>query len=124
MDNGSRESFLAQKTFKRQAINTSAGKYWIAVMTGNERDAYEQAVILSDNPSKARRGELLCRTIVNENGQRLFNDDDAIIVGNLPVDFIQPLYNLANKLNKISYSDIGELEKKSDSSQSEDSGLN
>ena len=77
---------------------------------GGERDEFEKSC--RDPKGRLRgntRARLAVRTVVNEDGSRVFSDDDIQTVGRIRVDVLQKIFNLAQKLSGISDADVEEL---------------
>ena len=75
-----------------------------------ERDEFEKSC--RDPKGRLRgntRARLAVRTVVNEDGSRVFTDDDIQTVGRIRVDVLQKVFNLAQKLSGISDADVEEL---------------
>lgn len=66
-------------------------------------------------------GRMLVRTIVDEQGQRLFADEDAPILMRKPLTVINRLYRAADRLNDFSGRGLKEAEKNSEEGAGEDS---
>ena len=99
---------------------------WLRVMTGTERDAYEEGQV-NRNGKDVRlnlanfRAKLLCMTLVQEDGQRIFNDIDAAALGKKSSAVLDKLYTVACRVNGLGAKDVEELTKNSDSATSGDS---
>lgn len=89
-------------------------------MTGQERDDFEASLqVGSGAPNLANlRARLLVRSLCDEGGKRLFDDDDADALGELPASILDPLFAVAQKLSGIGKSDIAELLGNSDGAPS------
>lgn len=89
------------------------GKVSILVMSGAERDAFEQSC--ADENKRATmeniRARLLVRTLGDEEGKRLFEDSDAAALGKKSGKILGKLFDLAQKANGLSKEDIDELRK-------------
>lgn len=99
---------------------------WVRVMTGTERDAYEESQV-SRNGKDVRlnlanfRAKLLCMTLVDEKGERIFEDHDAAALGKKSSAVLDKLYTVASRVNGLSAKDVEELTKNSGSATSGDS---
>lgn len=104
-------------------------------LTGLERDRFEQAIF--DNQQRRERARkkagakpvpaipfrlaLVVRAIVDEDGQRLFKDDEYTVVGErLPAEVTERVFDTARRLSGMSDKDAEELEGNSD--ETEDDG--
>ena len=95
---------------ERLELPELGGFVFVKGMTGGERDEFEKSC--RDPKGRLRgntRARLAVRTVVNEDGSRVFTDDDIQIVGRIRVDVLQKVFNLAQKLSGISDADVEEL---------------
>ena len=103
----------------------------VAVMSGVDRDGWELSMMTIDksgkdtslNTSGLSRANLISRCIVDEDFNRLFVTDEQIkALSNKSAVVLDRLYEVAQRINKISDDDIEELEKNSPTAQNGDSG--
>lgn len=103
----------------------------IAVMSGADRDGWELSMMTIDksgkdtslNTSGLSRANLISRCIVDEDFNRLFVTDEQIkALSNKSAVVLDRLYEVAQRVNKISDEDIEDLEKNSTAAQNGDSG--
>jgi hypothetical protein len=95
---------------ERLELPELGGFVFVKGMTGGERDEFEKSC--RDPKGRLRgntRARLAVRTVVNEDGTRVFTDDDIQMVGRIRVDVLQKVFNLAQKLSGISDADVEEL---------------
>lgn len=95
---------------ERLELPELGGFVFVKGMTGGERDEFEKSC--RDPKGRLRgntRARLAVRTVVNEDGSRVFTDDDIQTVGRIRVDVLQKVFNLAQKLSGISDADVEEL---------------
>lgn len=108
-------------------INGVTKGVWIQGMSGKERDAWERSLMVGrgkrrDVNTENVRAKLAVRCLVNKpGGQRLFEDSEAIIVGNLPAAVLTPMYEKAQRLSGVSDEDIDEIKKFSETAAGTDS---
>lgn len=95
-------------------------------MAASDRDQWEnESYVLNAEGTAAKfnpkhaRARLVVRCLVDENGKRMFSDDEVAAIGSLSASSVQRLFNAARKLNAISTEDIKELEKNSDAGPSD-----
>lgn len=127
---GLRDEILAAEDLPRVPVEIDAPGWpkvvWVRTMTGTERDAYEEGQI-SRNGKDVRlnlqnfRAKLLCMTLVQEDGTRIFNDVDAAALGKKSSLVLDKLYAAACKANGLGAKDVEELTKNSGSGMSGDS---
>lgn len=98
----------------------------LRVMSGAERDAFEAAT--QGDPKTGRKNLVNLRArfavlvLCDEKGNRVFQDADAIALGKKSAAALDRILDVGGKLNGLSASDVEELEGKSASGQSGDSG--
>lgn len=89
-------------------------KVRIRALTGRERDAYEQSMIVGKGPNQTTntrnaRAKLAALTLVDAQGRRLYDDRDAAKLGNLPAIVLERIFDRARKLSGITTEDLDEL---------------
>ncbi len=104
------------------------GTVLVRGLTGAERDGYE-AEMVSRRGKKVEfnlqnaRAKLCARSIVDEHGVRLFNDDeDMLALGKKNAAALERVFEVARRLSGLTEDDVEELTKNSGSGQSADSG--
>lgn len=81
---------------------------WVRTMSGVERDAFEAELFAGggEKPSMANyRARLLVRCMADEQGNRLFDDDDAPAVGRKSAKVLDRLIDVARRLNGVTKAD-------------------
>jgi hypothetical protein len=85
-------------------------------MTGSERDAWEASLLGPGRPGQAPRvdysdvrAKLLVRTIVNGAGERVFSDVDVRQLGAKSASALQRIFEVAQRLSRLTDSDVEEL---------------
>lgn len=103
------------------------GEVLVRGLSGSERDGFEDATL--EQKGKSRRVNLanvrarLCAlSIVDENGKRMFSDEDVRALGRKSAAALDRVFSAAQRLSGLSDEDVEELAKNSDGGQSEDSG--
>jgi hypothetical protein len=109
------------------AVPEWGGTLRVRVLTGTERDAVEASTLQGKGKSQSVnlsnfRAKLCARAIVDEQGKRLFSDEDIAALGKKSAGALSRVYNVAAELSGISEADVDELIKNSASGQSADSG--
>lgn len=95
-------------------------------MTGAERDAFESEVV-EQRGKKARlnmqnfRAKLVARSVVDEEGKRLFSDKDAHNLGKKSAAALDRVFGVAQRLSGLSDKDVEELVENFDNGQSDGS---
>lgn len=119
---GLRDDILAAVKLPVTAVQLPAGSEgWpesvrIKTMTGLERDAWEESTMVRRGGEVSTRmdnfrANLLVKVIVDENGNRVFNDIDAPALGRTSSVVLDLLFAEACRLNGIGRKDVEELAK-------------
>jgi len=101
-------------------------KVRVCRLTGTARDAFEAEGIQQRGRSfsvnmQNLRARLLVRTLVNEKGDRLFNDQEIQKLGSKSAKVLDRIFTVAQRLSGLRTEDIESLAKNSDAGQSDDS---
>lgn len=86
------------------------GTVFVRMMSGNERDSFDQQVEGKYSASGVR-AKLLVRCLVDETGNRLFTDDEFDSLGEKSAKVISRLSDEALELNRVTKGDVDELAK-------------
>ena len=102
------------------------GAVYVRALTGAERDQFEASIVEQrgrDVRMNMRniRAKLVALTVVDEDGQRIFTDDDVAALGGKSAAALDRLFAVAQRLSGLSMEDVEELAKNSESGQSADS---
>ena len=120
-----RDQILKAKDLTKEKVEVPewGGFVYVRVMTGRERDSFEQGLLLGKGKVNLEnvRARLCALTVVDETGARLFKDKDVTELGNKSAAALDRVYEVAQRLNRISGEDVEELEKNSGKIRSEDS---
>jgi hypothetical protein len=111
-----KEQILKADDIKTEIVNVPewSGEVCIKMMTGFERDKFEQSVIHDGNTDLANiRAKFCSIVIVDESGKRIFNDADVIELGRKSGKALSRVFDAAQKLNGMTKDDFEELEKNS-----------
>lgn len=111
---------------ERLYVPELGGELLLREMTAKERDGFEAGVITGkgknrDVEMRNLRVKLLIRTIVDEQGNRIFSDADLDALGELPSSVIDPPFVASQRLNGWNKEDIDEIVGNSESVPSDDS---
>jgi len=116
-----REQLLSATTIPQERIDVPelGGVVNVRGMTGRERDAWEASLMTGRGRRREvntdnLRAKLVVKCLVDEQGQRVFRDEDADLVGNIRVDVISRIFNVAQRLSGITDEDVEELGKPSE----------
>lgn len=80
------------------------GRVCVRGLTCKEADAYQASNMRFDSKGRVvqqpnARGRLLALALCDERGKRLFTDDDAGMLGDIPAAAVQPALDRARALN-------------------------
>lgn len=94
------------------SIKEWGGHVYVRMMTGAERDRYEVDMLNRKEKSMSNfRAAFLALVICDEQGKRLFNDDQIVALGDKGIRPLNRLWSVAQKLNALTEDDVEELEK-------------
>lgn len=96
------------------------GHVWVRGMTGAERDSFERSnYVVRHGRVEPKldnvRARLAVRCLVDNDGNRLFGNDDADALGQLRADTLSKIYAVAQRLSNVTEEDLVELKKLSES---------
>lgn len=118
----SKTALLAATVLPRERVEVpelGPGTYvFIQGMSGTDRDAWETSLVRGRGNHRRVdtlniRAKLLVRCLVNEDGSRMFEPHEADQVGQIRVDVLQRLFEVAQRLSGVSDADADELERRS-----------
>lgn len=97
------------------AVPEWGGTVRVRSLSGAERDAYEAHIVqLKADGSRSLnvknlRGKLVSLSCVDEDGARLFSDEDADALGDKSAAALERVFDVARKLSGLSDDDVEEL---------------
>jgi hypothetical protein len=103
---------------------------FMAVLTARDRGTYEADLLKVDGKGRQRvnldnmpnvRERLVARCLVDETGVRVFSDGDIAELGSKNSAVVLRLFEIAQRINGMSKTDIEALEKNSESNPDDDS---
>jgi hypothetical protein len=102
------------------------GKVRVKTLTGDERDAYEQSLIDQRGnvlgPKLAgAQARLVALTAVDDDGKRLFGDDDVKALGAKSAQALNRVFEVSMRLSRLTQKDVEELVGNSNGTQDESS---
>ncbi len=113
----SRDAILAVEDLPREYVEVPewGGGVWVRTMTGSERDRWERQFV--DEQGKPRksteiehlRAALVVHCVVDDNGQKLFDEADIPALGAKSGKALDRLFAVAQRLNGFRKEDIEEL---------------
>lgn len=95
------------------------GEVLVRALTGAERDTFEQSIVEQRGKSTRMnlqnlRAKLVALTVVDEEGKRLFSDEDAKLLGQKSAAALNRIFEVAQRLSGLRDEDVEELAKNSD----------
>jgi hypothetical protein len=94
------------------------GSVRVRVMTGDERQTFEEAMLAADEAEQTVmpefRSRLAALTIVDEEGERLFSDEQISQLGRKSAAALDRVCEVASRINGLRPEDIEELAGNSD----------
>lgn len=117
---GIRDTILGATTVPSETVPLPELKTNVIVrgMTGAERDAFEASCIEGrgkrrDVNTRNIRAKLVASCCIDDQGNRVFTDDDAIALGKVRADVLDRIFSVAQRLSGMNPEDIDELGKPS-----------
>lgn len=125
----SREEILGANDRKTRDVSVPewGGSVCVRALSGTERDAYEAGIVQLRGDGtklvnlKNLRGRLVSLACVDDEGNRLFSDEDAIALGDKSASALERVFEVARRLSGLSEDDVEELAETFDSAPSGDS---
>lgn len=124
-----RTAILEVKDIKTEILTVPewGGDVIVKGLSGTERDSFEAECVQGKGKNQTvnlvnLRARLVARSLVDENGQRLFEDRDVDLLGKKSAQALSRVFERAQVLSGLTNSDVEELAKNSESDQSGDSG--
>jgi len=119
-----RDQILQASDLVREAVAVPewGGEVLVQALTGSERDAYEATLmqLRGSNPQwnfVNARAKLVARSCVDENGARIFADEDVKALAKKSAAALQRVYDVAMRLSGLSSQDMEDLTKNSSNGQ-------
>jgi hypothetical protein len=124
-----RENILQAQDIQTEEVEVPewGGTVLVRGLMGEERDALEASMIEGKGKNynvnlRNLRAKLVARSVVDENGKRIFEDSDIAALGKKSATALARVYDVAQRLSGLSNEDVGELTKNSKAAPSEGSG--
>lgn len=112
----SKAEILAAKDLKSEVIYVDdwQGEVEVKTLTAAELDDFESSVYDAGEMDLDNvRARLVVRCLVDAEGNRIFGDDEADLLGQKSAAAVDQCYEVASRLNKRSAKDMEELRKNS-----------
>lgn len=116
-----REQIVSAQDIVTESVDVPewGGHVLIRSLTARKRDAFEASVALQNGKQRMNwrdmRARLVALCLVDENGNRLFGDNDIATLSGKSGKALDRLFDACQKLNKMSDDDVADLEKNCDS---------
>lgn len=117
-----RDDILGAQDLPTEDVHVPEWGGWVRVrgLTGAERDAFEAEIIQTRGREthvnlRNIRAKLVARTIVDEEGKRIFGDADIHALGEKSARALQRVFEVAQRLSGLTDQDVEELAKNSES---------
>jgi len=116
---------------KQLTVVEWGGDIIIRELTGTERDAYETSIFGTTAPVKGKdrqlnlanaRARLVALCLIDENGARLYKDNEVYLLGKLPASGLDKVYDECRILSGITDEDNQEIEQAIKNSQVDPNG--
>ena len=106
-----KDAILAAEDRRTEEVSVPewGGSVLVRTMCGSERDAFELAV--SGATKSNIRARFCAAVIVDEKGNRVFNDNEIVKLGNKSASALDRVFDAGQRLNKFSDKDVEELAK-------------
>jgi len=113
-----RKSILAADDVRKEkiAVPEWKGDVFLRVLTGTDRDRFEESY--ADQKMKSFRIRFLLLALCDEDGERLFSDDEADILGKKSSVVINRLFEAGWKLNAFTQEAVDALGEDSEAAPS------
>src|SRR5690554_443064 len=99
---------------ERVAVPEWDGEVIVRGLTGAERDAFEQSIVETRGKNTRMnlrniRAKLVALTVVDEDGNRIFSDEDAEALGKKSAAALDRIFAVAQRLSGLRPEDVEEL---------------
>ena len=110
-----REEILSKVSLKKETVLVEAwgGEVIVSEMSGAMRDSWEQSLTQRDGSGKtvSPRAKLVPLTVVDDQGQRLFKDEDLESLGKLSSEALEMICAAALRVNGLGSAEIEKSKK-------------
>jgi hypothetical protein len=115
----SRTAILSKTELATEVVDVPewGGQVVVRELTGAERDAWEGAFLdpetrdVKTDYMVNARARLVALAVVDEDGERVFHDEDVEKIGKLSGAALDRIFSVASRMSGLSRSDLAELEK-------------
>jgi hypothetical protein len=121
-----RDDILAVSDLETEVVDVPewGGKVTVRGLTGDERDSYEQSIVVMKGnqvfpKSQGARARLVALSVVDAEGKRMFSDSDVHALGRKSAGALQRIYDVARRLSGLTEGEVEELVGNSNGGQSD-----
>lgn len=111
-----RDAILQVQDLPRELVEVPewGGAIYVRGLTGAERDSFEQSIIDQRGKGvkmnlKNIRAKLVAMCVVDEQGNRIFRDEDAELLGQKSAAALNRIFEVAQRLSGLRSEDVEEL---------------
>ncbi len=112
----SRDDILKAQDLPSETVHIPewGGDVIVKTLTGKERDAFETSLYEGSGNNRRQnlkniRAKLVVRAVVDAEGNRIFTDADVEKLGNKSAAALDRIFDIVQRRNKISESDMEEM---------------
>ena len=124
-----RDQILESSDLKTATVDVPewGGAVIVRTMTGADRDAFEQTLVITDDKGTRKtdltnmRAKLVAMTVVDDAGNRMFSEGDIVLLAKKSATALARVFDAAQVLNGMADSSEGDAVKNSEADQSGDS---
>ncbi len=120
-----KDAILSADDLPREEVDVPEwnGSVFVRTMTAAERDSFEMGVMQEDGSKDFLnlRARLCARCLVDDKGERLFTDAEAVALGGKSAGALDRIFAVTQRLNGMSAEDVEELAKNLPGDPDEDS---
>lgn len=106
-----RDKILSSPDLPREEVQTPewGGSVFVRTMSGSERDAFVHHCIEQKDDIRGLKARLLCLTLCDETGSRLFGDDDQEALDAKSSKVLDDLFQVAQRLSGLGEDEVEEI---------------
>lgn len=125
-----RDQILEAEDLEQEVVEVPewGGSVLVRGMTGIERDAFESSLVKGKGKNASVnmqniRAKLVAASVVDQDGQKLFNDQDVHALGKKSAAALDRVFAVAQRLSGVTKQDVEDLAKNLPDDQSDSFGL-
>jgi hypothetical protein len=111
-----RDAILAAATLPTESVELKSldGSVLVRGLSAFDRDAFEKSMFVTKGKTREFnmanvRARLVALCAVDDNGGRLFADEDVVALGQVRADVVDKLFTVAQRLSGLRDEDVAEL---------------